>query len=74
MLAQEFLDRLAARLAATREAADNPTVTGLLEPQRTAFDSLYFRLNTSGSVARWDAAARTFATPVPWKRLAVFAR
>jgi hypothetical protein len=74
VLADEFLDRLATRLAATREAADNPTVTGLLEPQRTAFDSLYFRLNTAGSVARWDAAAQGFATPQPWKRLAVFAR
>lgn len=74
VLAADFLDRLATDIAAKRAAAATPIVTGLLEPQRTGFASLYFRLGTDGRLARWDPAAQAFATPELWRRLTILAR
>ena len=73
-LAPAFLDRLAAEIEAKRAAADKPMITGLLDPQRTGFESLYFRLHTGGGFARWDAAAQAFGRAELWKQLTVFAR
>jgi hypothetical protein len=74
VLAVPFLERLSTEMAAKREADAQPIITGLLEPQRTGFDSLYFRLSTGGSLARWNPAAQAFATPELWKRLTILAR
>lgn len=75
VLAVPFLERISAEVATKRAAAGSqPLITGLLEPQRTGFESLYFRLSTDGRLARWDAAAQSFATAEVWKRLTILAR
>lgn len=75
VFAADFLEQLAARLAATRAAAAGKRVfAGFLDPQRTAFESLYFRISTGGGLARWDAATQAFGTPEPWKQLTILAR
>ncbi|WP_119422294.1 hypothetical protein [Desertibaculum subflavum] len=74
VLAAPFLERISAEVAAKRGAATGPIMTGLLDPQRTAFESLYFRLSTDGRLMRWDPAAHSFATAEVWKRLTILAR